>query len=113
MDQVSISSAYVWAIVVTVVFFLFAVVIANLILYKPKNPGTTARRVWFWVLCAASGVVGFVINYIISLGIRVPSIQSSYVEHSVYAFGICIVAYILIGLIISKLAPNSKVGTWF
>lgn len=113
MDQVSMTSAYMWAIVTMVVFLLFAVVIANLILFKPNNSGTTARRIWFWTLCVATGIVGFVINFIIGNNISVPSIQSDYYMHSGIAAGICVLGYILIGFIISKLLPNSKVGTWF
>lgn len=112
MEQVSITSAYMWAIVIMVAFFLLAVVIANLILFKPNNPGTTTRRIWFWVFCVATGVVGFIINFIIGKGITVPSIQSDYLMHSGIA-GVCVVGYILIGFVVSKLFPNSKVGTWF
>lgn len=113
MDQVSITSAYMWAIVIMAVFFLAAVVIANLIVFKPRNPGTTSRRVWFWVLCVCSGIVAFVVNYFIGNSIRVPSLQSSYHMHSAIASGIAIVLYIVIGFIVSKLFANSKVGTWF
>lgn len=38
MEQVSITSAYMWAIVIMVAFFLLAVIISNLILFKPNNP---------------------------------------------------------------------------
>lgn len=113
MEQVSITSAYMWAIVVMVAFFLLAVLISNLILFKPNNPGTTARRIWFWGLCVATGVVGYLINFIIGRGITVPSIQSDYFMHSGIAAGVGVVVYILIGFMVSKLFPNSKVGTWF
>lgn len=113
MEQVSITSAYMWAIVIMAVFFLLAVIISNLILFKPNNPGTTTRRIWFWVLCVATGVVGFLINFIIGKGITVPSIQGDYFMHSGIAAGVCVVVYILVGFVVSKLFPNSKVGTWF
>lgn len=113
MDQVSITSAYMLAIIIMVVFFMLSVIIANLILFKPNNPGTTARRLWFWVLCIASGVIGFVVNYIIGRGISVPSTQSDYYMHSGIAAGVCVLVYILVGFAVSKIFPNSKVGTWF
>lgn len=47
MEQISITSAYMWAIVIMVAFFLLAVIISNLILFKPNNSGTTTRRIWF------------------------------------------------------------------
>lgn len=113
MDQVSITSAYMWAIVVMVVFFLLAVLIANLVLFKPNNPGTTIRRIWFWILCAATGVISFIINYAFGSNISVPSIQSNYFMHAGIAAGICVLLYILFGFVVSKIFPNSKVGTWF
>jgi hypothetical protein len=113
MEQVSITSAYMWAIVVMVVFFLIAVTISNLILFKPNDTGTTTRRIWFWVFCALTGVVGFIINYFIGKGIQVPSAQSEYFMHSGIAAGICVLLYIIVGFVVSKLFPNSKVGTWF
>lgn len=113
MEQVSITSAYMWSLIVAVAFFLIAAVIANLVLYKPNNPGTVTRRIWFWVLCAATGVVGFIINYIIGSGITVPSVQSAYLMHAGIATGVSVVAYITVGFIVSKMLPTSKVGTWF
>ncbi|MDE5642757.1 MAG: hypothetical protein K2F74_03755 [Muribaculaceae bacterium] len=113
MEQVSITSAYMWAIVVMVVAFLLAVIISNLILFKPNNPGTTKRRVCFWILCITAGVVGFIINFIIGSGISVPSNQSAYFMHSGIAAGVCVLLFIFIGFLVSKMFPNSKVGTWF
>lgn len=113
MEQVSITSAYMWALVVTAVFFIIAVVIANLILFKPNNPGTSARRISFWLLCILAGVVGFLINYFIGKSISVPSTQSDYLMHSSIATGVSMIIYIIAGFITSKLFPNSKVGTWF
>lgn len=113
MNQVSISSAYMWALIIMVVFFLIALVIANMIVYKPKDPGTTTRRIWFWVLCIASVVGGYVVNMIISAKIGVPTIKSAYDLHSAIAAGVALVVYILAGFCISKMFPKSKVGTWF
>ena len=113
MEQVSITSAYMWSCVIMVIFLLIAVLIANMILYKPNNTGVTQRRVLFWVLFAATGVVGFLINYIIATGIAIPSVQASYLMHSAIAAGVSVVAYLVIGFVISKIFSNSKVGTWF
>lgn len=113
MEQVSITSAYMWSIVIMVVAFFITVIISNLIKYKPSDSGTTTRRIWFWVLCVAASLVGFVINYIIGKTITVPSIQGNYLMHAGIAAGVCVVVYILIGIVVSKLFPNSKVGTWF
>ncbi len=113
MDQVSILSAYLWAFVTMVIFFLIAVCIANAILFRPNNPGTTARKLWFWILCVMSGVIGFLINYYIGSSVTVPSIKASYYTNAGIAAGVSIVFFILIGFAVSKMFPNSKVGTWF
>lgn len=113
MEQVSITSAYMWAFSVMAVFFFLAVIIANQIMYRPNNPGTTARRIWFWALCVATGFVGFFINYYLGSHIEVNSQQSNYYMHSGIAAGISVAVYILVGFIVSKIFPNSKVGTWF
>lgn len=113
MDQVSMTSAYMWAIVIMVVFFLIAVIIANMVLFKPNNSGTTTRRIWFWILCVANGIVGFLINFAIGRNINVPAIKSDYLMHAGIAAGICVLGFILVGFIVSKMFPNSKVGTWF
>lgn len=113
MDQVSITSAYMWALIIMVGCFLLATIIANLILFKPNNPGTTQRRIWFWSLCVVSGIIGFIINFFIGKNISVPTIQSSYFMHAGIATGVSALLYIIVGVVVSKMFPNSKVGTWF
>ncbi len=113
MEQVSITSAYMWALIIMVACFVLAVVISNLILFKPNDPGTTARRVWFWGLCVATGVISFLVNYHTASGIEVPTDQSSFLKHAGIATGVSVVLYIIVGFAVSKLFPNTKVGTWF
>lgn len=113
MDQVSMSSAYMWSIVIMSVFFLIAVIIANLVVYKPKDPGTATRRLWFWILCVCTGVFAFIINYIIGRNISIPSLQSDYYMHSGIAAGVVVMIYIAAGFFVSKIFPKAKVGTWF
>ena len=114
MEQVSILSAYMWSCVVMVVFFLLAVLVANMILFKPGNTGVTQRRVWFWVFGALSFVIGFCINYfIIRPDITIPNLRSSYTTHSCIAAAISLLVYIILGFILSKIFNKSKIGTWF
>ncbi|MDE6444231.1 MAG: hypothetical protein K2K64_07415 [Muribaculaceae bacterium] len=113
MNQVSITSAYMWALVIMVIFFLAAILIAIAIPYKPNDPGTTTRKISFWILCVLSSVTGFVVNYILATGIVVPVTKASYVTNSGIAAGVAFVIFIIIGFVCSKLFPNSKVGTWF
>ncbi|MDE6235311.1 MAG: hypothetical protein K2M56_06140 [Muribaculaceae bacterium] len=111
--QASISTAYMWSFIIMVVFFAIAVVVANMVVFKPRDPGTTTRRVWFWVLCVATGVVAFIVNSTIAAGITVPTIKDSYILHSVIAAVVAVVVYIILGFSISKMFPGKKVGTWF
>ena len=113
MNQLSMSSAYMWSAVIMIVFFLLAVLISNMILFKPRDPGTTKRRLWFWILCVATGVVAFVVNFIIGNTSNVPAIQSEYHMNAAIAAVGAVVIYILAGFLTSKLFPSSKVGTWF
>lgn len=113
MDAISMSSAYMWAVVTMAIFFLIAVLSANLIIFKPNDTGTTKRRIWFWVLFAFTGIVSFLINYIISTGVEVPSVKSDYLMHSGIACGVALLLYVVLGFIVSTIFKNSKVGTWF
>ncbi|MBD5340285.1 MAG: hypothetical protein HDR94_01785 [Bacteroides sp.] len=113
MNQHSMSEAYMWAFIIMVIFFVVAVIVANLIPYKPKNPGTTPRRICFWTLGVATGVVAFVVNSIIAQGILVPNIKSDFLMHSAIASALFVIIYILLGFSVSKIFSSSKVGTWF
>lgn len=113
MNEVANSTAYMWAIVIAVVFFIGAIISANLIDYKPRNPGTTQRRVWFWALCVTGVITGFIINFFIGQGIDVPSRQADYNVHAAIGAAIALGVYIVCGFILSKIFRNSKLGTWF
>lgn len=112
MHQVSFTAVYVWALVTMIVLFLLAVLIANMIQYKPNDPGTTARRIWFWILCALTGALAFVINFSISES-ALPAYKPSLQMHSGIAAGVAVVLYIIVGFVVSKAFSRSKVGTWF
>ncbi len=113
MEQVPISNAYIWALTVFVAFLFIAILISLIIPYKPNNPCTTARRIWFWILAAATPIVGFLINNYIAGGIEVPSQKAAYLLHSGIGAGVAIVLFVLLGFILSKIFRNSKLGTWF
>lgn len=102
-----------WALVIMVVCFLLAVVIANLIPYTTRNPGTAKRRVWFWILLVAAGAIGYVVNYYIAGSIFIPNLYSEYLMHAAIAAGVAVVVYLILGFIVSKVFSSSKLGTWF
>ena len=109
----SMMTAYVWALVVFIVFFLIAILISNMIPYKPNESGAGKRRIVFWVFAVLTFAVSFIINWGISSGIDVASIKHEYEVNTIIGSGAAFVLYVLIGLIISKAAPRTKVGTWF
>lgn len=113
MEQVASSVAYVWAFSVATVMFIIAIVVANLIPFKPDDPGTAKRRVVFWVLCAVTVVASFLINYYVASGIEVSSYRSTYLTHTAVSAVASGVAYAVVGFIIAKCSPSSKVGTIF
>lgn len=114
MEQVSVTSVYMWALVVMVVFFLLAVLIANMIPFKHNDPGTTKRRVWFWILFAATLIVSFVITWVVVAGgIQVPTIKANFEMHACIASGSVALLYVVLGFLMSKIFSSSKIGTWF
>jgi hypothetical protein len=120
MVGIPVSTAYLWTAVVAVVFFLVAVIAANLILFKPNNPGTIARRIWFWILAVLTPVVGFVVNNIYLSSVKVSgevtvtaTAESEFMMHSGIAAGAFFVLFIVLGFVLSKIFKTTKVGTWF
>ncbi|MDE6078893.1 MAG: hypothetical protein K2G35_02385 [Duncaniella sp.] len=113
MTQVSMSTAYIIALVVMIVAFLAAYIIAGAIPFRPDDTGTTKRRLWFWLLAAVTPVVAFLINALYAGNISVPNIKDTYIFHSGISCACSCILYIVLGFIISKSSPNSKVGTWF
>lgn len=114
MVQVSMSTAYMWAIIVLVVFELIAVLIANAIPYRPNNTGATARKLWFWILAILTPIVGYLINFFaVSSNISAPTIRSEFQTNMAIAAGVAFVLYILVGFVVSKMFPKTKIGTWF
>ncbi|MCC8175820.1 MAG: hypothetical protein LIO91_05245 [Bacteroidales bacterium] len=113
MIQAPIMSAYVWGAVILIVFFLVAVTASNMILYKPNNPGTAARKVWFWLCCLLATVATFAIGVWKAGDISVPVTKQAFENHVYIATGVVFLAFILVGFAISKICSNSKLGTWF
>ena len=107
------TSAYVWALITVAIFFCIAILCANMIAYRPNDPGTTKRRSTFWALGVVGVVVGFFINYYFASKIDVPTLNASYTLNSCIAAGISLVVYIILGFALSKMFPRAKVGTWF
>ena len=106
-------TAYIWSLVVFVIFFLVTIIISNMVPYKPNNTGAGKRRIVFWVFAVLTFAISFLINIAVASNIAVQSIKDEYINNSIIGSGAAIVLFILIGLVISKTCPKTKVGTWF
>lgn len=109
----SVTIAYVWAIVASLVFLLIAALVSNMILNKPGGKDITQRRIWYWVLFVIAVGGGFAINMVLAAGIKIPSKHADFVMHSAIAAGVAALIYILLGLCLSKGMKRSKLGSWF
>ncbi|MGN0222506.1 MAG: hypothetical protein ACI4AM_00620 [Muribaculaceae bacterium] len=113
MQNEPVITAWVWSISVMAVLFLINLLIANMVMYRPNDPGTTTRRLWFWVLAVLSLAISFGINLYIADDIKVHSSYVTYLMHAGIAALVVFVLYVGLGFVLSKLFPNSKIGTWF
>ena len=108
-----IVTAYMWTAVVLIVFFLIAVVSANMITFKPDGRDISARKVWFWVLAILTPVVAFIANFFVSRGIDVQSAASEYTLHAAIGAIVSLVVFIVVGYALSKSLTSTKLSSWF
>lgn len=122
MVGIPVSTAYLWTAVVAVVLFFVAVIATSMILSKPNNPGTTARRIWFWIMAVLTPILGFVVNYLYLDHVAngndgtytiTATAQQEYMMNTGIAAGVFFVAFIALGFVLSKIFKSSKIGTWF
>ena len=109
----SVVTAYVWSLVVFVIFFLVTILLSNMIPYKPNDRGAGTRRTIFWVFAALTFAVSFLINIAVASGIAIASQKEKYIDNSIIGAGAALVLFIILGLVISKACSKTKVGTWF
>ena len=107
------SVAYVWAIVISLLLFLVAVIIAYMIPNKPGGKDISSRKMWFWVLFVVVIVASFGVNYYIGSGIKIPTKYAAYLTASAISTGVGAVIYLILGVVLSKMMPTSKLGSWF
>ena len=111
-----ITETYMIAIVFIVGFLLLAMLISTMIKYEggthPKDPGK--RKMWFWIVGILAPITFFLYNFlaVIPNVARGPA-ASKFSMHPLIATGIVLVAYVLLGFILSKLMKRGKIGNWF
>lgn len=96
-----------------IVFFLLAVAVSYLTPNQKGGFDVTKRKLWFWIFAALTPVVAFIINYYQSQDIQVVAHKNKFLMHSGIAAGLTFVLFIIIGIIVSKAAPRTKLGSWF
>ena len=109
----STSVAYIWAIVISLVFLLIAAIVANLISNKPGGADIKRRRTWYWVLFVIAIAATLAINIYTAYTIKVPTKHSAYMTAAGISTAVGAVVYILLGLGLSKGMSRSKLGSWF
>ena len=107
-------TTYFISIGIAGLFILIAALISNMIKYQggsnPKDP--MQRKIAFWI-CALVNPIMF---YVIAGIVMVPSKkveQMKWNDSIPIALAIGIVAYIVIGFLLSKVFKNGKLGNWF
>jgi TRAP-type C4-dicarboxylate transport system permease large subunit len=114
MNNVSTSLPYIIGGICFAVFFLLAFVSANMVNYRTDHSDKSTRRVWFWVFAALTAISTFCICYFgFAIGIKMPSKQGAFLNSTCIATGVFLVAYIILGLVVSKIFKSKKVQSWF
>lgn len=112
--MVSVSSAYILAIIACAVVFLISLLIANGIAYKPNHSDVTARKVWFWVLGVLNALLGFGLNYAFYYTkIHAHSKQTEFMTAMAIAAVVAFVVYVVAGFIAAKISKTGKISNWF
>lgn len=122
---------FVVAIVCALGFLLLAMLVANLIKFEPgSNPkDPQKRKLWFWILGVLATILAFVLLFFVipvpveavdwdqivdvSARRRYENLMAHYIMMAGIATGVCFVAYVLLGFVLSKVFKNKKIGNWF
>jgi sulfoxide reductase heme-binding subunit YedZ len=110
-------NSYITSIIAAGLFILIAALISNMIQFEggsnPKDPGK--RKMWFWIMA----ILNPVLFYVLSAFVLAPNpdndqmVYDDYMASLPIAAGIGFVVYIILGLVLSKVFKNGKLGNWF
>lgn len=103
---------------IAIAFILLAVFISNAIKFEPgsNSNDATKRKIVFWVMGIAAAVVTLLLIMFGNYGIDIISSKSNKYNAGMYiaiSTVVSFVVYVVIGLILSKMFKNSKIGNWF
>lgn len=114
--MVSTIPVYIISAVFAGLFLLIAAIISNSISFEgganPKDPGK--RKLWFWIM----GVLGTISNLLFGFFFYYYNENNSYAKSQLITAigigsGICFILYIVLGVVVSKIFKNGKLGNWF
>lgn len=106
--------AYIFTIIVSLVFLLVAALVANMIKFEgganPKD--AKKRRLWFWVLGILAPAVAFTAGFFL----LAPTKKVQYDEFmAALPIGAAIgfALYVVVGFLLSRMFRHGKMGAWF
>lgn len=118
LNQLSglITTTYILAIVLAVIFLVIAILISNSIKYEgganPKDPAK--RRKWFWILCIVATILFFIYNnFYVKMLVQGAPAQNKFMIHIAVSTAVVLIVYVLFGVILSKMKARDKIGNWF
>ena len=112
----STTGIYIYGVIFAAVFLLIALVVAKMIDFEggqnPRDP--FKRKLWFWILCVTGSLSFFLFSYLtIYMPESNPYYQSQIIKATGIATGICLLLYIVLGFVLSKMIKDGKVNNWF
>ena len=110
-------TSYIISAILAGAMILFAALISIAIKFEggsnPKDPGK--RKMWFWIIAIINPIVYFALGWLV----LAPNpnddqmVFDDYMKILPIATGVGFVLYIIIGLVLSKIFKNGKLGHWF
>ena len=106
---------YIAGAVCGALFLLIAATISQAIKFEggahPKDP--RKRKLTFWALLFACFIAFFLYNVLLKTPVVAPNLQSKFMTSNITGSCIAFGVYLVLGFILSKTFPNSKLGNWF
>jgi hypothetical protein len=108
-------SAYILSAVVSMSYLLVSIIVAFIIPFEggshPRDP--KKRRTWFWVFAALTPITNFLLGYFVFIPDANIMVLAEFTKALYIGTGLSLVAYLLSGLILSRIFVNGKIGNWF
>lgn len=107
------SMAYVVALIISILSLLIAAGITYAIPNRPGGSDIKTSKVWFYIFMIVTLVLSLVINIYTASTIKIPTRHDAYLSASLWAGGVSVLFYFVVGLLLSKGMSRGKLGRWF